>query len=119
MNLTKVRLTVGMFNLTSPSVAQLLMGGNWTIGESDLVAFITSDAIQGNSWNLKGSMFETEVKLRKLLLAMKVDFPFPADYTHYSINVSKVYGQYTTGDFIVLTFEGIIRAGNWFVDEGC
>ena len=118
MNLTKVRLTVGMFNLTSPSVAQLLMEGNWTIGESDLVAFITIDAIQGNSWNLKGYMFETEVNLMKLLLAMKVDFPLP-DHTHYSINVSKVYGQYNAGDFIVLTFEGIIQAGNWFVDEGC
>ena len=102
----------------SGHVAQLLMEGNWTIGESDLVAFITIDAIQGNSWNLKGYMFETEVNLMKLLLAMRVDFPLP-DHTHYSINVSKVYGQYNAGDFIVLTFEGIIQAGNWFVDEGC
>ena len=58
------------------------------------------------------------MNVMKLLLAMRVDFPLP-DHTHYSINVSKVYGQYTTGDFIVLIFEGIIRAGNWFVDEGC
>ena len=113
-----MNVTVGMFNLTSPSVAQLLMEGNWTIGESDLVAFIAIDAMQGNSWSLKCYMFETEVNLMKLLLAMKVYFPF-FDYTHYSIYVSKVYGQYTAGDFIVLTFEGIIRAGDWFVDEGC
>ena len=63
-------------------------------------------------------MFETEVNLMKLLLAMKVDFPFP-DLTHYSINVSKVYGQYTTGDFIPFRHKASFEQGNLFVDEVC
>ena len=118
MNLTKVQLTMAMSNLNSPSVAQVQMQGNWTIGRSHLVAFLTVDSTQDNMWTLNGGMFETEVDLRELLSVLNVDFPFPPSTT-FSMSVSRIAGQYTTGSHIVLSFEGTIQAGDWFADEGC